>query len=212
MVEATDCWMDKMKAKQNQQEENSRILEAGLNMKKEMIARMMEEMRSLKQEKETLTMQNQNMMMIMSAEAEQQVQREDEEREEREEKLRAQAQLKRSEEAREALKAEMDRLRDLLSKEENEQRKSAQYSIIGTENLKKLGERITKESERIRAKLAFRKQRNGSQIIDSTIEIKFKSSDIGIKEETEERTEQHNKTTEHIKREAVTETTEQRKE
>ena len=59
--------------------------------------------------------------------------------------------------------------------------------VIGTE-------RITKESKRIRAKLAFRKQRNESQIIDSTIKTKIRLSVITVKEVTEERAEQQDKT------------------
>lgn len=207
-MEATDCWMRELEEKHNQQEENSKFLEVELIMKDEMIAKMMEELRTQKQEKEALEMQNLSMMMTMQAEAEEQVQREEDERKEREE---TQAQLKRSEEARGALKAEVNRLRDLLSAEEGEQRKSAQCSIIGAENLKKLGERITKETERIKAKLAFRKQRIESQIIDSTIKT-IKSSFIKVEEEVEERKEQEDETREYSKREAETEITEEREE
>ena len=45
-AEAAEDWMDQMEVKQKQQEEKSEILEAELNIKDEMIARMMEEMRN----------------------------------------------------------------------------------------------------------------------------------------------------------------------
>ena len=91
MVEAIDCWLDKMEAKQNQQEEKLETLEADLFMKEEMIARMTEDMRTQKQEMETLVKQNQSMIMIMQTEAEEQVQRGEDKREKREERREAES-------------------------------------------------------------------------------------------------------------------------
>ena len=43
-AEAAEGWMDQMEVKQKQQDDKSKILEAELIMKDEMLARMMEEM------------------------------------------------------------------------------------------------------------------------------------------------------------------------
>src|SRR5687768_4068125 len=169
-AEAAEGWMDQMEVKQKQQDDKSKILEAELIMKDEMLARMMEEMSIQKQETEKLAMQNHSMMMIMQAQEEEEVKREADEREESKDELKnAHEQLKRSEEARGALKVEMKKLKEMLLEREGEQRKSAQYSITGTENLKKLREKITRESQRIREKMeARRKQSIASQSTEGT--------------------------------------------
>lgn len=211
LVEGNKIYMDRVHEKEDQQEEKSKILEAELIMKDEMLARMMEEMSIQKQETERLARQNQSMMMMMQAEAEEQAQSEADERDEQVEKMRdTQEQLKRSEEARGALKGEMEKLKELLLKREGEQRKSAQYSIIGTENLKKFREKITRESERIREKLEARKQSTASQSTERVKKRSIMTLNITSEEEKNPREEREEETREYIKREEEKETEEER--
>ena len=183
-------------------------------MKDEMIARMMEEMSIMKQEKERVVMQNQStMMMMMQVEAEMAAQREADRRAEQAEQLRStQANLKRSEEARGALKAEMEKLKELFDEREGEQEKSAQGSMKGVENLKKTREKITRETERIREKLVARKQSTASPSTGRTKSMSIMTMNITSEEEKNAQEERTEETRESIKREEEKEREEEREE
>jgi hypothetical protein len=159
-------------------------------------------------------MQNQSMMMIMQAQEEEEVKREADEREESKDELKnAHEQLKRSKEARGALKVEMKKLKEMLLEREEEQRKSAQYSITGTENLKKLREKITRESQRIREKMeARRKQSTAIQSTEGTQSKSIMTMKNTSEEEKNAQEERREEAREHIEREEEKEREEQREE
>lgn len=123
LMEAHEYSMNRMEEKQKQLEEKSKFWNEDSWKKDQLIERMAEEMSIQKQETESLARQYQSMMMIMQAHEEEEACKKENEREEKENELRStQEQLKRSEEARGALKAEMEKLRELLEEREGEQK------------------------------------------------------------------------------------------